>query len=444
VRSSAATAATNSNKPHALRLLRQALLVVLCGVPAQAQEVRPATDRTYDRIKPSVLTIQVHSGDAQAKDALGSGYVVAAGRIATNYHVVGAYVGDPDRYSIRVRNGAGERAAKLLAFDITNDLALLEIEGLQAPVIPLAPAVPPPGSAIVSFGNPQGLGLSLIEGIFNGFAEKGFVDRMLLSMPLNSGMSGGPILNQKSEVVGTNVSVMWLQNSLSFGVPVAKLLPLLEARPLLLTRDALRAELQRQLVALEEDASSKVLAPLTASDRSPRVVVGGAEFDRPPELFDCWNQTHVYKDEGVTKTSYGCNLQFTPGEESLGEVGSVELLFEHFASTKAGRWGFYGALSDHPASHHEVEARDPKNGVFSAPECVAERTRAGELVFQVHTCLNAFVKHPGLFNFDLVATSLSRPDEAAFVGLHMRGFRLDSFASVARRVLQGVRFKDAR
>ncbi len=417
-----------------------ALLAALAA-PAASQEARPASDRTYDRIAPSVLTIQVHSGDSTAKDQLGSGYVVAEGRVVTNYHVVGAYIDDPERYAIRVRNAAGERAASLRAFDLSNDLALLEVPGLAAPALPRAAAATPPGSAIVSFGNPQGLGLSLIEGIFNGFAEKGFVDRMLLSMPLNSGMSGGPILNQRHEVVGTNVSVMWLENSLSFGVPVVKLEPLLGAAPLQLTAPALREETRRQLEALERNAFSTVVARLAAPGESPRVSVGGAEFERPPEIFDCWNQTHVFKDEGMTKTSYGCNLQFTPTEESLGEVGSVELLLEHFASTRAGAWGFYGALSEHPGSHHEVEPRDPENGVMSAPECVAERTRAGALTWKVHTCLNAFVKHPGLFNFDLVATSLSRPDEAVFVGLHLRGFRYESFASVARRLLAGARFR---
>jgi S1-C subfamily serine protease len=425
-----------------LNPLGLALLAAL-GTQAPAQEPRPATDRAYDRIAPSVLTIEVHSGDTGAKDQLGSGYVVAPGRVVTNYHVVGAYVDDPERYAIRVRNPAGERPASLRAFDLTNDLAVLDVPGLVAPTLPLAAAVPPPGASIVAFGNPQGLGLSLIEGIFNGSAEKGFVDRMLLSMPLNSGMSGGPILNQRFEVVGTNVSVLWLENSLSFGVPVSKLRPLLESAPLALTREALRAETRRQLVGLEADAVGKVVSRLASATGAAPVGVGGVEFERPPELFDCWNQTSVFKDEGVTKTSYGCNLQFTPNEEALGAVGSVELLFEHFASTRAGRWGFYGALSDHPGSHHEVEAQDPENGVLSAPECVAERMRAGSIVWKVHTCLNAYVKHPGLFNFDLVATSLSRADEAAFVGLHLRGFRLESFASVARHVLEGARFKAA-
>ncbi|HSF04024.1 MAG TPA: serine protease [Solirubrobacterales bacterium] len=427
------------------RLSLAAVAPALLPASLLAQEAGPATDRTYDRIKPSVLTIQVHSGDAEARGSLGSGYVVSAdGRVATNYHVVGAFVDEPGRYTIRARDAAGERPAILLAFDIANDLALLRVDGLQAPPLSLAREVPPPGSAIVSFGNPQGLGLSLIEGIFNGFAEKGFVDRMLLSMPLNAGMSGGPILNQRSEVVGTNVSVMWLQNSLSFGVPAAKLRPLLDSAPLALTRDALRKETHRQLVALEQDAVNRVIAPLAADGDSARTTVGAAELRRPPELFDCWNNMQVFKDEGVTKISYGCNLQFTPSVESLGEVGSVELLVEHFASTRAGRWGFYAALSDHPGSHHEVEPRDPRNGVLSAPECVAERSRAGSLTWKVHTCLNAFVKHPGLFNFDLVATSVSRPDAAVFVGLHLRGFRFESFKSVAQGLLTGISLGAAR
>ena len=165
---------------------------------------------------------------------------------------------------------------------------------------------------------------------------------------------------------------------------------------------------------------------------------------RPPAVFECWDDSELHREQGITKSQYSCNLQFTPSVESLGEVGSVELLVEHFASTRAGRWGFYAALSDHPGSHHEVEPRDPRNGVLSAPECVAERSSAGSLTWKVHTCLNAFVKHPGLFNFDLVATSVARPDAAVFVGLHLRGFRFESFKSVAQGLLTGISLGAAR
>ena len=69
--------------------------------------------------------------------------------------------------------------------------------------------------------------------------------------------------------------------------------------------------------------------------------------------------------------------------------------------------------------------------------------RAASLGWQVSTCLNAYVNHPGLFNADLVATSVSRPREAVFVAAHLRGFRLDSILTVARAVIEGVRLREA-
>ena len=59
------------------------------------------------------------------------------------------------------------------------------------------------------------------------------------------------------------------------------------------------------------------------------------------------------------------------------------------------------------------------------------------------TCLNAYVKHPGFFNADLVATSVSHPREAAFVGAHLRGSGLDSILTVARAVMEGVHLRSA-
>jgi hypothetical protein len=353
--------------------------------------------------------------------------------------VVAAYIDDPERYSVWVQSGSGKHQARLLQFDLTNDLALIQVAGIETRPLPLRREPLAPGSAIVAFGNPHGLGLSLIEGVFNGFAEKGFVDRMLLSMPLNSGMSGGPILTARGEVVGTNVSVMRHSNSLSFGVPVAKLAALRAAAALQITREALLRETNQQLVALEKDAFARAVQP----GRARTVTVGAAEFESPSELFECWNNVKVFKEEGITKSSHSCNLQFTPSEEEIGEVGSVELLFEHFVS-RGGRWGFYNALSTHAGTHHDVEARDPQNGVLSAPRCVGERVSAGPLLWDVHICMNAYVKHAGLFNFDLVATSLSSPRQAAYLALHMKGFRYQSFSTVVQKLLRGTQLTESR
>jgi hypothetical protein len=294
----------------------------------------------------------------------------------------------------------------------------------------------------VAFGNPHGLGLSLIEGVFNGFAEKGIVDRMMLSMPLNSGMSGGPILNEREEVIGTNVSVIWLANSLSFGVPVSKVRPLLREPPLALDRETLRLEVRRQLLALGADTFERVIKPFAAAGPGAKVRVGGGEIKQVPQLFDCWNATEVHKEAGITNTRYTCNLQFTPQIEDVGVVGSVELLVEHMKSERS-RFGFYGTLSGYSGKNHEAEQHSPDNGVFSAPRCHAARLRTENLTWNVNTCLSAYVRYPGFHEFDVAALSVSRPAETLYVGLHMKGFDFTAFEQLSGALLRGARLAAA-
>lgn len=412
------------------------MLLLLAALAAQPP--RALTESTFDRVKGSLFTVEIHSGNDGAKSSLGSGYLVTDdGRLVTNYHVVGAYVDDPGRYRIRAKNHAGESEAELLAFDLVNDLAVLRIDPGGARPLPVARTRPAPGAPVVSFGNPEGLGLSLIEGIANGFAEKGLVDRMLLSMPLNSGMSGGPILNAAGEVVGTNVSVMWLSNSLSFGVPAEKIAPLL-ARPAVGADEAsLRAETARQLAAVERATVARVLEP-----GQGEITVGGVVSRRPADVLECWDSSETDADAGVTKASYACDLQFTPSIEEVGEIASVELLVEHFAA-KGAAVGFYSWLQQHAGEHIETEALDPGNGVFSAPRCLNERVRLGTLTWKVETCASAYVSYPGYFDFDLTATTLTRPREAGFVSLHGKGLTAPSFASLVHRFLGDVRFAEA-
>lgn len=412
-----------------------AAATVLLALPARGADDR-AHEAVFERFKDSLVTVEVRPLAGETKSVLGSGYAVAPDRIVTNYHVVGSYILHPDRYALQVKNGRGTFPAKLAAFDLVNDLALLEAPVHAAP-LRLAPQTGRPGAPIIAFGNPEGLGLSLIEGVFNGFAEKGFIDRMLLSMPLNSGMSGGPILSAGNEVVGTNVAVSWRSNSLSFGVPVAAVHALLQAAPGATTEDALSADVNRQLATLDRRAFDRAVKPLLAG-KPPLVTVGGALAPRPPEAFECWNQTQQEGREEIRKTSFSCNLQFTPSLEEVGEVASIEILVEHFAS-RSSSYGFYGGLTKHAPQHVGVEARPPGNGVLSPPVCNADRVRTDFLVWKVNACSYAYVRHPGMGYFALTATSVSRPREAAYLALHARGVSAETFLALTRAYLSGTR-----
>jgi serine protease Do len=419
------------------------LLIQAPPAPEAPASPSPASARIYDRVKGSVVTVEVHSGNREAKSALGSGYVVSAdGVVVTNYHVVESFLAEPERYEVRVRAGAESLPAAVRAFDVENDLAVLSVPSLRAAPLPMAPALPAPGSPIVALGNPHGLGLSLIEGIFNGFAAKGAVDRMLLSMPLNSGMSGGPILDMQGRIIGTNVSVLYLSNSLSFGVPVAKIPPLLAAPPVVLERSALRKDVTRQLAALEASMVLRAVAPYAAPGEDT-ARVGGAETRRPPEVFECWDDIQVQEQQGITKARFGCDLQFTPSIEDVGPVGMISLLVEHFRFT-GGRYGFYAHLESHAPAHLEVEAQDPEGGTLSAPECVSDRVTAGAHVWKTSACVSALVEHPGFFNYDLVATTVTHPRTAAFVAVHMKGVRPESFRTFTERALGSTRLVEGR
>jgi len=399
-----------------------------------------AREAVFERFKASVVTVEVHPLGGEARSTLGSGYVAAPGSlIVTNYHVVSSFIQRPERHRLQVKSVAGTAPAELVAFDLVNDLALLKAPVDAAP-LRLAASSGGRGAPILAFGNPEGLGLSLVEGVMNGFAEKGFVDRMLLSMPLHSGMSGGPILNARHEVVGTNVSTSWRSNVLSFGVPVKAVHALIEAPRVAATGEALRLETRRQLAGLEGQTLERVIAPFSEPGRD-LVAVGAARAPRPPDPFECWTSTQPPGAEGMSKTSFQCNLQFTPSLEDLGEVASVDLLVEHLVSRRS-RYGFYGGLGQHAGWHHGVQPRARDNGMMSTPVCDSGRVRTDHLVWQLSHCSYSYVRHSDLGYFALVGTSVSRPDEAVFMALHGRGVGLSSFLRLAEAALRGVRLGD--
>jgi hypothetical protein len=246
----------------------------------------------------------------------------------------------------------------------------------------------------------------------------------------------------QGRVIGTNVSVLYLSNSLSFGVPAAKIPPLLAAPAVVLERAALRKDVARQLSALEASMVQRAVAPyLAPGEETARV--GGAETRRPPEVFECWDDIQVQEQQGITKSRFGCDLQFTPSIEDVGPVGMISLLVEHFRYT-GGRYGFYAHLESHAPAHLEVEPQDPEGGTLTAPECVSDRVAAGAHVWKTSACVSALVEYPGFFNYDLVATTVTHASVAAYVAVHMKGVRTSSFRTFTERALGSTRLVEAK
>jgi len=146
--------------------------------------------------------------DKKAEDvheiSFGTGWPTQLGYIMTNQHVING------KKKIMVMSTSGEKiSATVLIEDKINDLAVLQVEHPdKLPLaLPIANASARTGSKVFTIGYPHpdvmGEKQKLTEGIVN--AISGYMDdpRILqISVPVQAGNSGGPLLNMNGEVVG--------------------------------------------------------------------------------------------------------------------------------------------------------------------------------------------------------------------------------------------------
>ncbi len=168
----------------------------------------------------------------QQLQELGTGFLVSPdGYIVTNDHVAG----NAKEISVTMTNGEKYKA-ELIGTDKTTDIALLKIEGSGLPFLKLGNSDDVViGEWVIAFGNPFGLfdqnnkptvtvGVVSTTNI-NLKAQEGRTYRGMIQTDaaINSGNSGGPLVNSVGEVIGVN-SVIYTPNQgnigLGFAIPV--------------------------------------------------------------------------------------------------------------------------------------------------------------------------------------------------------------------------------
>jgi len=174
----------------------------------------------YERSAPGVVQITSTSGavsvdplSGQPAGALGSGFVVdKAGHIVTNYHVVR----DADEIRVSFSN-QDTVEARLVGSDPSTDLAVLVVDTDASALTPLPLGDSDTlrvGDAVVAIGNPFGLSRTATAGIVSALqrlitAPNQFtIDHVIQTdAPINKGNSGGPLLNERGQVVGVNTQI---------------------------------------------------------------------------------------------------------------------------------------------------------------------------------------------------------------------------------------------
>ncbi len=158
---------------------------------------------------------------------LGSGVIVDAkkGHIVTNHHVIE----NAKEILIQLHDGR-EYKAKLLGSDKMSDIALLKIEKPENLVeIKLSDSDKlRVGDFAIAIGNPFGLGQTVTSGIISALGRTGLnLDNLenfiQTDAAINSGNSGGALINLKGELVGINTAILGPNGGnigIGFAIPV--------------------------------------------------------------------------------------------------------------------------------------------------------------------------------------------------------------------------------
>ena len=139
---------------------------------------------------------------------LGSGIVLAEGRVLTNAHNVRG-----DQVTVTFADGRTADGT-VAGHDIDGDLAVIEVDTAGAPALPWATAAPAElGMAVFALANPGGRGLRVtfgfvsgIERTFRGPRGRRITGTLEHTAPLLPGSSGGPVLNAAGQLLGINTN----------------------------------------------------------------------------------------------------------------------------------------------------------------------------------------------------------------------------------------------
>jgi len=212
------------------KLLKQPSTAVAVGAAPVDDRIQFAAasagvPRTPPQAVQSVVLVQTNDGH-------GSGFLISQeGYILTNHHVVGA------ARTVRVRWADGtEGPAQVLRSDRRRDIALIKASAAPAAALALKTALPAQGEVVFAIGAP-------LDPSLQGTLTRGIVsaNRVMEGQPfiqsdvaVTHGNSGGPLLNERGEVVG--VTDLRLEEngasaSLNMFIPIGDALRVLSLSP---------------------------------------------------------------------------------------------------------------------------------------------------------------------------------------------------------------------
>lgn len=409
----------------------------------------------FSELKGSVFQIRVIDIGSGDKFSIGSGFQISAeGHIATNFHVVSSYVHEPEKYRLEfVRSHHTHRdettetvhPTELLTFDVIHDLAILsmpKVANLPTKVLALSPQALSKGDRIYSMGNPHDLGMTIIEGNYNGLLQNSRYKKILFSGSLNPGMSGGPAINEKGEVLGINVSTQG--DEISYLVPVIYLQQLqnsLTDNPAYSANDHLpnyNPLIQQSLFNDQQDFYSDILAAPFNTQNLGQVTVAHDLSDS----LKCWGHTTNSEEDNYTdKAQFQGTHQHCVTEDQIyinNDISSGQFYydFEWITTQTLNPFQFYHVIQERFEHNHLGNAYQEK--YITEFTCVDDIIQLADHAWKISSCLRTYKDYPRLFDAQLVMASLDENQQALVAKIGAAGISRDNALLMFQRFMESI------
>lgn len=343
--------------------------------PQNAKAVTLTPKDIVQRSSPAIVRVEVGTGEVRGT---GTGFILdKTGLIATNLHVVR---GSKD-IKVKLYGGDVYPVVQIAGFDPGRDLALLRIQPVKAlPTVRLGDSdAMVAGDQIVAIGNPLGVfdytvSSGLVSQVrpvctpqqvqlhqknlarFEELAAKAKRTQaedeelqalscpqelkiLQISAPISQGSSGGPLFNQRGEVVGVTTAIITAGQNINLAIPTNYLKPIV-AKPELISVEEFATKTTE---GREPDEGPKVERlvpdhPLTLLDGCSRDQVSDLvkaiwdAIDIGAPLYNAGNHEACYRIYEGTATKYeqsspckGVKNAFTDGLKRAGTMDNYKL-----------------------------------------------------------------------------------------------------------------------
>jgi len=185
--------------------------------PPQTVTGELTTQEVVEKVGPATVTIWTDISS-------GSGFIISEnGYVVTNEHVIDG----AKEISVKIPGFSEEIPAVLIGADKKTDIAVLKIEEKGLPVAQLGVSANlTVGERAIAIGNPFGtLDGTVTQGVISALEREITIGNQTYHLlqtdaSINSGNSGGPLLNGRGEVIGVTNAKTSTGEGLGFAIPI--------------------------------------------------------------------------------------------------------------------------------------------------------------------------------------------------------------------------------